>query len=157
MLDSITNSEAEGEGFEPSRPFQGALVSTEARPTVSGYLPFRVPELKWTAGESNPDFLVAGQVSSHWTSRPCRSTEVIPEGVEPPSPGCKPGALPLDQRTIADRWPGWESNPQTPVSHTGGFASLPTWPSNRVPGPGLEPGRRPHEGQPSACPPGSKA
>src|SRR5262249_45807812 len=27
-----------------------------------------LPRFKWTAGESNPDFLVAGQVSCHWTS-----------------------------------------------------------------------------------------
>ena len=25
---------------------------------------------KWTTGESNPDFLVASQASSHWTSSP---------------------------------------------------------------------------------------
>jgi hypothetical protein len=27
---------------------------------------------------------------------------VIPEGIEPPSPGCKPGALPLDQGTLSN-------------------------------------------------------
>jgi hypothetical protein len=28
--------------------------------------------IKWTAGESNPDYLVASQESFHWTSSPCR-------------------------------------------------------------------------------------
>ncbi len=27
-------------------------------------------QAEWTAGESNPDFLVASQVSSRWTSSP---------------------------------------------------------------------------------------
>ncbi len=38
----------------------GALVSNQARPAVSGYL----PRSEWTAGESNPDLLRARQVSS---------------------------------------------------------------------------------------------
>jgi hypothetical protein len=74
----------------------GALVSTEARPAVSGYLPFQWthresnPDLRharatsspwtmgpsitdsaeWTAGESNPDLRRAMPVSSRWTSSP---------------------------------------------------------------------------------------
>ena len=74
----------------------GALVSTEARPAVSGYLPFEWthresnPDLRharatsspwtmgpsiiacrqWTAGESNPDLRRAMPVSSRWTSSP---------------------------------------------------------------------------------------
>src|ERR1700733_14617751 len=31
------------------------------------------PYLMWTTGESNPDFLVAGQASFRWTSSPSRS------------------------------------------------------------------------------------
>lgn len=61
-----TNSKRKARESNP-HTLSGALVSTEARPTVSGYLP---KHREWTAGESNPDFLVAGQVSSHWTSRP---------------------------------------------------------------------------------------
>ena len=69
------------------------------------------PSCQWTAGESNPDFLVAGQASSRWTSSPCgaqrsvrelnpvirptmaacclpkhlqtKTVEVIPDGIEP--------------------------------------------------------------------------
>jgi hypothetical protein len=52
---------------------RGNRISNAARPTVSGYLPGTIVDRKnreWTAGESNPDFLVAGQVSSRWTSSP---------------------------------------------------------------------------------------
>ena len=38
--------------------------------------------LKWTTGESNPDLLVASQVSSRWTSRPNVATRT---GIEPAS------------------------------------------------------------------------
>ena len=41
---------------------------------------------KWTAGESNPDLLVASQASSRWTSSPfVRDAEVRP-GFEPGLP-----------------------------------------------------------------------
>ena len=49
---------------------EGARFSKPARPTVSGYLPSRRSAKEWTAGESNPDFLLARQVSSRWTSSP---------------------------------------------------------------------------------------
>jgi hypothetical protein len=54
---------------------RGNRVSSAARPTVSGYLPKqslrkRVQASEWTAGESNPDLLVASQASSRWTSSP---------------------------------------------------------------------------------------
>ena len=43
----------------------------------------RVDQAKWTAGESNPDLLIANQASSHSTSRPvCRATRT---GIEPAS------------------------------------------------------------------------
>src|SRR5436190_19493673 len=66
---------------------QGALVSTEARPTVSGYLPADRLGSSGPAGESNPDLLVAGQASSHWTSRPDRSE---PAGPAPHDRRCSP-------------------------------------------------------------------
>ena len=71
-----------------------ALISSEARRTVSGYLPLFVVEppgiepgfpacragvfpldhgpiaLQWTAEDLNPDLLVADQVSCRWTSSP---------------------------------------------------------------------------------------
>ena len=77
------NPPAEGEGFEPPCPCAGALVSNEARRTVSGYLPST--DREWTAGESNPDLLVAGQASSRWTSRP-RETESSPRESNPRLP-----------------------------------------------------------------------
>ena len=71
-----------------------ARFSKPARRTVSGYLPYMSVDppgiepgfpvcrtgvfpldhgpiaLQWTAEDLNPDLLVAGQVSSRWTSRP---------------------------------------------------------------------------------------
>ena len=52
---------------------KGNRVSSAARPTVSGYLPDSQSVIEWTAGESNPDFLVASQASSRWTSSPFSS------------------------------------------------------------------------------------
>ena len=37
--------------------------------------------LQWSAGELNPDFLVAGQASSRWTSTPLTSEAYL--GIEP--------------------------------------------------------------------------
>src|SRR4051812_5783639 len=98
------------------------------------------PNHEWTAGESNPDFLVAGQASFRWTSRPssnraersaresnparlrteevCRqkhlqTLRVVPDGLEPSLPGCDPGVVaagPRDGRVA--EWHGWGSNPQ---------------------------------------------
>jgi hypothetical protein len=59
---------------------------------------FRV---QWTAGESNPDLLVAGQVSSRWTSSPFLSHQIVPEGVEPPFPLCKRGVVAVGPRDVA--------------------------------------------------------
>ena len=47
---------------------------------------------KWSAGESNPDFLRAKQASSRWTSVPIISFLLL---FWPPA-----------------EWHGWESNPQ---------------------------------------------
>ena len=55
---------AEGKGVEPSSPVRENRISRAARPTISGYLP------KWTAGELNPDFLGANQVSSQLDQQP---------------------------------------------------------------------------------------
>src|SRR5580700_4629420 len=69
--------QAEGKGFEPSSARGRNRLSRAARPTVSGYLPFFASRYlfcrqtaEWTAGESNPDFLVASQASSRLTSSP---------------------------------------------------------------------------------------
>ena len=119
------NITAEGKGFEPSRPFAGALVSTEARPAVSGYLPSLQwthrelnPDLrharavscrwtmspsnlpKWTAGESNPDLLRAEQVSCRWTSSPIAREPEVRSGLEPEPPPYRGGMPPI---TPADR------------------------------------------------------
>jgi hypothetical protein len=63
-------------------------VSTAARPAVSGYLPYQ-----WTAGDSNPDFLVADQESCHWTNSPFVSSSAV-------APSCSPrpgGSQLIDQ------------------------------------------------------------
>jgi len=100
-----------------------ARFSKPARPTVFGYLPF-----KWSAGESNPDFLGANQASSRWTSVPSFSvvwrgfeplTYRLPGmslsqlsyhpvankaqvGIEPTSPAYQAGALPLSYQAVGD-------------------------------------------------------
>jgi hypothetical protein len=71
---------------------KGALFSREARRTVSGCLPFRT-----------------GINVVEWTGR----------GVEPRSPGCKPGVFPLDQPPICDRverWSAWPGRRIRPAS-----------------------------------------
>jgi hypothetical protein len=155
-----------------------------------------------------------------------RSTEnrVDRRGVEPRSPGCKPGIFPLDERPLIDQFINkYESSPRESNPHLPGVGrapspldqgtlrphtssqdhtvaevgveptstSLSSWrlcqfaypaveqnrqsscghgsrahppslgnsaerrPARKVPGPGLEPGSRPYEGQSSTCPPGS--
>ena len=79
-------------------PFGVARFSKPARRAVSGYLPIRLdavglktistssltPQVsslfQWTAGESNPDFLVASQASSRWTSGPGMRLETVGKG-----------------------------------------------------------------------------
>jgi hypothetical protein len=84
----------------------GALISNEARQAVSGYLPCR--SFQWTAGESNPDLLVASQASSRYYEPPfsLNSAKVRP-GVEPGPPPYHRGVPPV---TTAD---------QTLCSHPG--------------------------------------
>ena len=49
-------------GIEPGSPVcQTGVVPLDHEPFA----------FKWTAGESNPDFLLARQVSSRWTRSPC--------------------------------------------------------------------------------------
>lgn len=95
---------AEGTGFEPASQLSENRVSTAARPTISGYLPYRCERVaveklmrlnmstlacsftpsEWTAGESNPDCLLARQESSRWTSSPIDRKHLVAEmGVEP--------------------------------------------------------------------------
>ena len=66
--------------------------------------------LQWTAGESNPDYLGANQVSSRWTSSPtfvCLMQEVRP-GIEPDLPPYQGGVLPQHLQTnLLCSDPGW--------------------------------------------------
>src|SRR5262249_61361292 len=77
----------------------GALVSTEARPTVSGYLPY-YSRVEWTHRESNPGRRHAKAVSFRWTMGPSLGvvSSVDRRGVEPRSPPCESGVVPLDQQ-----------------------------------------------------------
>jgi hypothetical protein len=111
--------------------------SKAARQTVSGYLPFL---FEWTAGESNPDFLVAGQVSFRWTSSPGNNPFQVTEvGVEPTySRGSRPRRF-SGLRT-RPRWPAVAY----PAPHG---RQVPTRPSfalmfsaRQVAGPGVAPG-----------------
>jgi hypothetical protein len=112
---------------------EGALASNEARPTVSGYLP-STRGSEWTAGESNPDLLVAGQVSSRWTSGPGR---IAGMGIEPirrayeTRPGASPPAIERGGRPSrpAGAFRGQESNlrpprPERGATTSGGFPGI---------------------------------
>src|SRR5947209_3679559 len=46
---------------------------------------------QWTAGESNPNLRYATPASSRWTSSPFN--QMIPDGLEPSLPGCKPAVV----------------------------------------------------------------
>ena len=85
-------------------PRQGARISSAARQAVSGYL----PNCQWTHPELNWDLRHARAVSSPWTMSPC--CRVDRRGLEPRSPGCKPGVLPLDEQPVC-QWSVWDSNP----------------------------------------------
>jgi hypothetical protein len=78
-------------------PRQGARISSAARQAVSGYL----PTCQWTHPELNWDLRHARAVSSPWTMSPC--CRVDRRGLEPRSPGCKPGVLPLDEQPAFQR------------------------------------------------------
>ena len=87
---------------------------------LSGYLPF----LQWTAGDSNPDFLGANQVSSLWTSGP--HIQEVRSGIEPDLPPYRGGVLRHDVLSVARLpvaplghvlWPVRELNPAFPADH----------------------------------------
>ena len=116
---------AEGMGFEPTCPLRAhGLANRPGQPypatfrIVSGPTGNRTrisataravssrwtmsPSLcQWTAGESNPDRLVASQASSRWTSSPCCwFTREVRPGIEPGLPpyrGGVPPKTPTDQ------------------------------------------------------------
>ncbi len=69
VLFTIRATERKARDSNPHSPW-GNRVSSAARPTVSGYLPSEPILHEWTAGESNPDLLVASQASFRWTSSP---------------------------------------------------------------------------------------
>ena len=108
--------------------------------------PFRY---QWTAGELNPDYLVATQMSCRWTSSPyfersvreltrasslprtCaaatptdRVRRLIPDGVEPSSPACRAGVVPLDHGIEVTEVGVEPTN--SPGSRPGRFSSLRT-------------------------------
>ena len=77
-------------GFEPIITRQVARISSAARQTVSGYLPY----VQWTHRESNSDCRHARAVSSRWTMSPCCSVDRM--GVEP--------ITPILQGSVASHW-----------------------------------------------------
>jgi hypothetical protein len=102
-------------------------VSSAARPTRHRRPPrpvVRLPSVfvQWTAGESNPNFLVASQTSSRWTSSPKFFAEVRPgieSGLSPYDGGVQPKHL---QTFVND--PGWSRTialsprrPSSPLDH----------------------------------------
>ena len=123
-------------------PREGVRISSAARQTVSGYLPFRfsgatgnrtritsLPNWclpvgpwprQWTSGESNPDYLGANQASSHWTSSPCCFTE----------------------RSVRELNPAFLLTMQVCCRNTYSSGSNP-----QVASPGIEPGDQPYESQ----------
>jgi hypothetical protein len=156
-------------------------VEPESPPCHSGVVPLDyepVLRRQWTAGELNPDLLVATQMSCRWTSspvfersvrelnpifrltkavcsrntyRPLKTTAVSlhpryrsaaslasTDGVEPSSPACRAGVVPLDHG-IAMTEVGVEPT-KSPGSRPGRFASLRT--QSQVAGPGVAPVRR---------------
>lgn len=66
---SSTRSRTRTSSFEARNDFRFTIeLYWTARPRKA----VGVPAVnQWTAGELNPDLLVAGQASSRWTSRPC--------------------------------------------------------------------------------------
>jgi hypothetical protein len=55
------------------------------------------PRSEWRRWGSNPSQAVCKTASPPWHMRP-HAVAVIPDGVEPPSPGCKPGILAAEPR-----------------------------------------------------------
>ena len=77
---SSTRSRTRTSSFEARNDFRFTIeLYWASRPRKAVGVP---PVNQWTAGELNPDLLVAGQASSRWTSRPFLIPEVRP-GVEP--------------------------------------------------------------------------
>ena len=56
--------------------------------------------IQWTHRESNSDFRHARAVSSRWTMSPY--VQWTGRGIEPRSPGCKPGIFPLDEPPMSE-------------------------------------------------------
>ena len=101
--------------------------------------------------ESNPRLPDVSRAPCRWTRG--RSFPVAGMGVEPTRTRLSGGRLFQFAYPAIDRRNGlraWESNPSAERMKLGRAPARP-----RVPGPGLEPGSRPHEGQRGACPPGS--
>ena len=59
--------------------------------------------MQWTAGESNPDFLLARQVSSRWTSSPSKIHAEVRPGFEPGLPPYRGGVPPQHLQTQVTR------------------------------------------------------
>ncbi len=115
-------------------PASGNRLSRAARPTISAYLPnfsgltgnrtrrisnghrsdcqpdvfpldYEPVSFHWTAGESNPDFLIASQASFRWTSSPFVRDEEVRPGFEPGLPPYRGGVPPKTPTDRSD--PGW--------------------------------------------------
>ena len=153
-------------GANPHLRFQrAALAKRSGQP-----YPATFRNLQWTAGESNPDFLLARQVSSRWTSSPKRihaevrpgfepglppyrggvppqhlQTEVTPDGIEPPFPERQSGVVAVGPRGHGSSRGESRTRKIIGLSTRPLFQSLRTRLSNernyeQVAGPGVAPG-----------------
>lgn len=74
---------------------------------------------KWTAGESNPDFLVANQASSHWTSSPYFRIQEVRPGIEPGLPPYHGSVQPKHLQTLPLSVIPDGVEPSSPACHAG--------------------------------------
>jgi hypothetical protein len=108
------------------------------------------PQVELRVRESNPSarLMRPGRTPAHPQSVGS-GKQMRRDGVEPPGPGRERGLQPrgpcqcptgASSRALSSalEWPRRDSNPHTPASEAGGFASLPTGPWS-VPGGGIEP------------------
>jgi hypothetical protein len=98
---SPSGQRAEGKGFEPSFPEGKPPEQSGPATTVSGYLPFPLSQDGPTGSRTRTSAAPGRCLSVRpWARTPVRANKWTGRGVEPRSPGCRPGVVPLDQPPI---------------------------------------------------------